>query len=134
MTYLLIAIGSALGGLARYGCSVLVARTIESTFPWSTLAVNVIGSGLIGAAMGVMEPGSRWQVSLVTRDFINQFFMIGMLGGFTTFSSFSLQTLNLLRGQHWTQAGANVLLSVTLCLLTVAAGFWIAVTLTQSRS
>jgi CrcB protein len=96
--------------------------------------VNVIGSAFIGAALGALEPGSRWQVSLATRDFVNYFFMIGVLGGFTTFSSFSLQTLSLLRQQHWMQAGANVLLSLTLCLIAVAAGFWLATAVTQSRS
>jgi CrcB protein len=60
--------------------------------------------------------------------------MIGVLGGFTTFSSFSLQTLILLREQQWLQAGANVLLSFTMCLLAVAAGFWLATAFTQTRS
>jgi CrcB protein len=134
MTYLLIAVGSALGGMARYWCSLAIASATGSSFPWGTMTVNVVGSALIGAAMGAMEPGSRWQVALSTREFVNHFFMIGVLGGYTTFSSFSLQTLSLLRDAHWIQAGVNVLLSVTLCLIAVAAGFWLAVTLTQSRS
>jgi CrcB protein len=134
MPYLLIALGSALGGMARYWCSLAVASATGSLFPWGTLTVNVIGSALIGAALGALEPGSRWQVSLAARDFVNYFFMIGVLGGFTTFSSFSLQTLSLLRQQHWMQAGANVLLSFTLCLIAVAAGFWLAAAITQSRS
>ncbi len=134
MTYLLIGLGSALGGMARYWCSLTVATATESTFPWGTMAVNVIGSCLIGAAMGAMEPGSRWQTTEATRNFVNYFFMAGVLGGYTTFSAFSLQTLSLLREQQWVQASANVLLSVTLCLLAVALGFWGATSLTQARS
>jgi CrcB protein len=134
MTYLFIALGSALGGMARYWCSLVVATATGSAFPWGTMTVNVVGSGLIGAAMGILEPGGRWQMSIATRDFINYFFMIGVLGGYTTFSSFSLQTLTLVRDHQWLQAGANVLLSVTLCLLAVAAGYWLAVTLSQSRA
>jgi CrcB protein len=134
MTYLLIAFGSALGGMARYWCSLAVLTATGSVFPWGTMVVNVIGSALIGAALGAMEPGSRWQVSIGTREFVNYFFMMGVLGGFTTFSSFSLQTLNLLRQQQWMQAGANVLLSVTLCLLAVAIGFWLATAFNPTRS
>ena len=134
MSYLLIGIGSALGGMARYWCSLAVASSAGSQFPWGTITVNVIGSALIGVAMGALEPGGRWQVSLATRDFVNHFLMIGVLGGYTTFSSFSLQTLSLLREQQWLQAGANVLLSVTLCLLAVTAGFWLANVLNQTRS
>jgi fluoride exporter len=134
MTYFLIAIGSALGGMARYWAALAVAAATGSAFPWGTMAVNVIGSALIGSAMGAMEPGSRWQVSMAARDFVNQFFMIGVLGGFTTFSSFSLQTLTLMREQQWMQAGTNVLMSVVLCLLAVAVGYWLATTLLQARS
>lgn len=126
MNFLLIALGGALGSLARYGCSAAVASRVGSAFPWGTLAVNAIGSLLIGVAFGVLEPGGRWQVSQATRDTMNHFFMIGVLGGFTTFSSFSVQTLALMREGHFAAAGANVLLSVTVCLLAVALGFWMA--------
>jgi len=126
MTYLLIALGGALGSMARYGCSAAIASRAATAFPWGTLAVNVMGSFLIGVAFGVLEPGGRWQVSLATRDAVNQFFMIGVLGGFTTFSSFSLQTLELLRQGQWLEAGGNVLLSVTVCLIAVGFGFWLA--------
>ena len=125
MTYLLVAIGSALGGVARYWCSLLVGGMTSSVFPWGTLAVNVVGSGLIGVAFAAIEPGSRWQWASANRDFVNQFFMIGALGGFTTFSSFSLQTLELLRTEHWLQAGANVLGSLLLCIASVLIGYWL---------
>jgi CrcB protein len=127
MAYLFIAIGGAIGSMARYWCSMVVAMAVGGTFPFGTLVVNVLGSGLIGAALGAFEPGGRWQISLATRDFVNQFFMIGVLGGFTTFSSFSLQTLNLLREHQWWQAGANVLFSVALCLISVWAGYAVAI-------
>jgi CrcB protein len=91
-----------------------------------------VGSLLIGSALGVLEPGSRWTISSAARDYVNQFFMIGVLGGYTTFSSFSLWTLNLVREHQWWQAGANVVLSVVLCLTAVALGFWLATALTQA--
>lgn len=126
MTYLLIGLGGALGSLARYGCSVAVTSRLGQAFPWGTLAVNAVGSLLIGVAFGALEPGSRWQIAQSTRDAVNHFFMIGVLGGFTTFSSFSLQTLGLLRDGQYLAAGANAFFSVTVCLLAVALGFWIA--------
>ena len=124
MPYLFIALGGALGSVARYWCSVAIAAKSGGAFPWGTLFVNVAGSLLIGVAMGAIE--SRWQNSPAGRDFVNHFFMIGVLGGFTTFSSFSLQTLALIRERLWWQASANVALSVSLCLLAVAFGFWLA--------
>jgi fluoride exporter len=131
MSYLFVALGGALGSMARYGCSLFIATKVDGSFPWGTVAVNVFGSFLIGAAMGAIEPGGRWQISTATRDFVNQFFVIGVLGGYTTFSAFSLQTLNLLREQQWLQAGANVVLSVAVCLLAVWMGFTAAGALTK---
>ena len=133
MGYFLIGIGSALGGMARYWCSVAIATTVKSTFPWNILTINVIGSCLIGIAMGALEQGGRWHAPDGTRYFVTQFFMVGVLGGFTTFSSFSAVTLTLMREQQWLQAGANILLSVVLCLLAVAAGFWLTSSLNQAR-
>jgi CrcB protein len=126
MQYLLIALGGALGSVARHWCSGLVAERMQSAFPWGTLAVNVVGSCLIGVAFGLLEPNGRLSVASETRAAVNHFFMIGVLGGFTTFSSFSLQTMSLLREHLWWQAGANVLLSVALCLLAVTLGYWLA--------
>jgi|SRR5882724_5254647 len=132
MSYLLIGIGGALGSVARYWCSLMAAAKVGGSFPWGTIMVNIIGSFLIGAAMGGLEAGGRWQVSPVVRDFVNQFFMIGVLGGYTTFSSFSLQTLNLLREQHWMEAGINVMLSVALCLVAVWLGYVLSVVLSRT--
>lgn len=132
MTYLLVAVGGAFGSMARYWCSAAIASRFGTDFPWmGIVAVNIIGSFLIGAALGLIEPGSRWTLSTAARDHINQFFMIGVLGGFTTFSSFSLWTLNLVRQHQWFAAGANVVLSVVLCLLAVGAGFWLIATISH---
>jgi CrcB protein len=126
MSYVLVAVGSALGGLARYWCSARVMVLAGGTFPWGTFVVNVLGSCLIGAALGSMEPNSRWALSETARSWLNYFFMIGVLGGFTTFSAFSMQTLMLMRTNQWGLAGANVLLSVAACLIAVFVGFWLA--------
>jgi fluoride exporter len=115
---LAVALGSALGGAARYGLSGLVARSFGETFPWGTLIVNVLGSFLIGFVATLTGPDGRVLVSPVTR----QFWMPGIFGGFTTFSSFSLQTLSLVQDGEWTRAFANVTLSVALCLLGVWLG------------
>jgi CrcB protein len=113
-----VAIGSALGGLARYGISGMVARAFGETFPWGTLVVNVLGSFLIGVVATLSGPDGRLLVSPVTR----QFWLIGIFGGFTTFSAFSLQTLSLAQDGEWLRAGGNVALSVGLCLAFVWLG------------
>ena len=122
MLYLWIAIGSALGGLLRYMLGGWIARTAGSTFPWGTLVVNVAGCALIGWFATYTGPDGRVLVSTRMRQFV----MIGICGGFTTFSSFSLETLNLLRDGQTTRALANVALSVILCMLGVWLGHAIA--------
>jgi CrcB protein len=129
MAYLLIALGSAIGGVARFWCSGFVAQRVGEFFPWGTLTVNVVGSFLIGFLAALGEPDGRWYVGPEAR----QFLMIGVLGGFTTFSSFSLQTLNLLRDGEWLYAAANIALSVVVCLLAVWLGFVVAAHLSQLR-
>ena len=118
LIYLAVAAGSALGGVARYGLSGLVARSFGETFPWGTLLVNVLGSFLIGFVATLTGPDGRVLVSPVTR----QFWIPGIFGGFTTFSAFSLQTLSLAQEGEWARAGANVGLSVALCLVGVWLG------------
>jgi CrcB protein len=118
MTYLLIATGGALGSVARYWISGLVADRFGETFPYGTLVVNVTGSFLIGLFATLTASDGRWMVSPGLRTF----FMVGICGGYTTFSSFSLQTLNLARDGEWLHAGFNVLGSVALCLLAVWLG------------
>jgi fluoride exporter len=118
---LLIALGSALGGVARYWLSGVVASHVGELFPWGTLAVNVLGSALIGLLAGLSD-SARMPLSADVRGFL----MVGVMGGFTTFSSFSLQTLQRLQDGDWWRAGANVVASVVLCLLAAWAGYALA--------
>lgn len=119
MLYLWVAVGSALGGVARYWCSGLAAVLLGPTFPWGTLFVNVSGSFLIGLFAALTGPDSR----LIVSTEIRQFVMTGIMGGFTTFSSFSLQTLNLMHEGEWLYAGANVIASLAICLIAVWLGY-----------
>lgn len=128
-TYLWIAVGSALGGVARYWCSGFVAGSIGETFPWGTLVVNVTGSFVIGFFATLTAPDGRLFVGGTARQFV----MAGLCGGYTTFSSFSIQTLNLIRDGDMLRAGGNVLLSVTLCLLAVWLGHVAAAALNQMK-
>jgi len=122
LIFVAVAAGSALGGVTRYALSGLVARSFGETFPWGTLVVNVTGSFLIGFVATLTGPDGRVLVSPVTR----QFWMPGIFGGYTTFSSFSLQTLSLAQDGEWARAGANVGLSVALCLVGVWLGSMLA--------
>lgn len=119
ITYLWVAIGGALGSMARYGCSSLVANWFGQTFPLGTLAVNVVGSLIIGFFATMTGPDGR---VLVAPD-VRQFVMVGLCGGYTTFSSFSLQTLSLAQDGEYLRAGLNVVGSVALCLLAVWVGY-----------
>ena len=87
------------------------------TFPWATLVINVTGSFLIGLFAALTGPEGRWLAPVTFR----QFFMIGICGGYTTFSTFSLQTLQMADHGEWTKAAANSVLSLVLCL----AGVWL---------
>ncbi len=118
MTYLLVAFGSALGGTLRYWLSGLIGNWFGQTFPWGTLIVNISGSFLIGffatltAADGRLFVPGEWR----------QFFMAGICGGYTTFSSFSYQTLTLAQDGQWWLVSLNLISSVVLCLLGVWLG------------
>jgi CrcB protein len=127
--YLWIMLGSALGGAARYWCSGLVASLVGETFPWGTMLVNVVGSFVIGFFNELTGPDGRVLVSAEIRQFV----MVGVCGGYTTFSSFSLQTLNQMRDGEWAQASGNVGLSVALCMLSVWLGHLAAVGLNQLK-
>lgn len=117
--YLWIAIGGALGSVGRFWLSGVIAERYAHAFPWNTLFVNVTGSFLIGIFAALTDPQGRWSAS----PGIRQFLMIGICGGYTTFSSFSLQTLSLLRDREWLYAGGNVVLSVILCMVAVWLGY-----------
>ena len=126
-SYFWIALGSALGGVSRYWCSGLIARHIGETFPWGTLFVNVLGSLLIGLFATLTAPDGRLLVGPITR----QFFMLGIFGGFTTFSSFSLQTLNLAQDGEWLLAALSIVSSVVLCLIGVWCGHALGVAINR---
>jgi fluoride exporter len=111
--------GSALGGLARYWLTIAVAMATRSTLPWGTLLINVIGAFVIGWFGTLTAPGGRFTVPADTRLFV----MVGLCGGFTTFSAFSLQTFELIQAEAFGWAAAYVLGSVALCLIGVWAGF-----------
>lgn len=115
-----VALGSAIGGPARYFVSGLVGRRIGETFPWGTMVVNVSGAFLVGltaaaaAAGGVLPMPVAWQIAVT-----------GFLGAYTTVSSFSLQTIALVRDGQLLKAGGNIALSLLLCLLAVTLGYGI---------
>jgi CrcB protein len=116
--YFWVALGSAIGGVSRFWLSGLIASTkFGSTFPLGTLVINVTGSFAIGFFNASTDTDGRFFAPASVRTF----FMIGVCGGYTTFSSFSLQTLNLANDGEWFRAGANIFFSVVLCL----AGVWL---------
>lgn len=119
MMYLWVALGGALGSVARYACSLGAARWFGTAFPWGTLFVNVTGSFVIGLLAALVAADGRPALGADARAFV----LVGVLGGFTTFSSFSLETLSLARGGAVGAAAANVGLSVALCLAGVWLGF-----------
>ncbi|UZX14230.1 fluoride efflux transporter CrcB (plasmid) [Methylocystis sp. MJC1] len=127
MRYVWVSIGGALGTAARYWFSGLVANHFGETFPWGTMLINVSGSFVIGFFAAITGPDGRVFASTETRQFV----MIGICGGFTTFSSFSLQTLNLVRDGELAWALANIGLSVVLCLVAVWVGHVAATHLNQ---
>lgn len=119
ISYLMVALGGALGSVGRFFISGLVANRFGQTFPWGTFAVNVIGSFVIVFFATLTDPESRYIVSPSARVF----FLTGVCGGFTTFSSFSLQTLTLAQEGEWLYAGANCGISLFFCLLGAWLGY-----------
>lgn len=115
---LLVGLGSAIGGMARYGVSCGFAAKLGTGFPVGTLVVNVSGSFLIGLIYASGETDGRWPLTLGGRAF----FMTGLMGGFTTFSTFSLETLNLMKGGSTAMAIGYASASLLACLLAAWAG------------
>ncbi len=129
MTYLWVGIGGALGSIGRYWLALAVTAITGPTFPWGTILINVLGSFII-SFFGTLT-GAAGTVSVPTDA--RTFVMVGICGGFTTFSSFSLQTLDLARDGRWGPALANIGLSVTLCLMSVTAGHAAALWINGTR-
>src|ERR1700759_3345230 len=121
MSYLWVTIGSALGGLLRYAITRLTLPC-SIGFPSGTIFIKVLGSFVIGYFGTLTLQNGRFPAS----DNLRLFVMVGICGGFTTFSSFSLQTFDLMRSGAWGRALANILLSVVLCIAAVAAGHILA--------
>jgi CrcB protein len=119
--YLCVALGSALGGVGRFWLSGIVAHRVGEIFPWGTLVVNVTGSFVIGLFVAMTGSDGRF----LANPKFSQFFVAGICGGYTTFSSFSLQTLKLAQEGEWLHAGANVGLSFALCLAAVWLGHFL---------
>lgn len=117
-------IGGGLGAVSRYLLAGLADEGIPDAFPWGTFLVNVLGSFLIGFLYAFTSPEGRYLLGEQGRHFL----MTGVLGGFTTYSSFSLQTLNLVQDGDFFRAGLNVTLTVIFCLL----GCWLGILLGQT--
>lgn len=130
MYYLWIFLGGGLGSIARFAAAEFIARCFGQTFPWGTLVVNVSGSFIIGGFATMTGADGTWLVAPSARQFV----MVGLCGGYTTFSAFSLQTLSLAQEGEWLKAGANVVLSFVLCLLAVWLGHLVATSLNASKA
>jgi CrcB protein len=118
-TYLAVGVGGAIGSVARFWLTGVIASLTGPRLPWGTLLINVLGSAVIGLVAGLTVRPERlgWQPNL------RIFLMVGICGGFTTFSAFSLQTLELVQGGEFGWAAGYALASVLLCLAATWAGF-----------
>jgi fluoride exporter len=116
---LAIMVGGALGVALRVGVSSWIAQRFGEHFPWGTFVANASGCLMIGLFAGLTGPDG----AVLVPPWLRATVMIGVLGGYTTFSSFSLQTLNLASDGQWVLAAANVIASVVVCLVAVWVGF-----------
>jgi CrcB protein len=118
MIFIWVALGGALGTVSRYWLSNTAATHFGEFFPWGTLIINVTGSFIIGFFATLTDPDG----ALLVKPAARSFFMIGFCGGYTTFSSFSLQTLRLAQDGEWLWAAGNVVASNVGCLAAVWLG------------
>lgn len=128
MVYLWVAIGGALGSVARFWLGNAAVLLVGAEFPWGTLLINVLGSFVISFFAMLTGTSQRFPLPYEARTFVT----VGICGGFTTFSSFSLQTIELARNGEPGRAGIYVAASVVLCLLACALGFIAAAALNHS--
>jgi CrcB protein len=119
LTFFLVFVGGAIGSMCRFWLSGFIAERFGETFPYGTLIVNLVGSWIIGFAAGWIAHFNEpfWASAA------KQLLMVGICGGLTTFSSFSLQTWNLMLSRRWASAFTNILVSTILCLALVAVGW-----------
>ncbi|MGH8338314.1 MAG: fluoride efflux transporter CrcB [Gammaproteobacteria bacterium] len=129
MAYLWVAIGGAVGSMMRYGLSGVVMQMTGGSFPYGTMFANVTGALLIGVFASLAAPESPYFLPASARLLL----MTGVCGGYTTFSTFSLETFNLLRDGEFIPALANMLLSVVLCVISVWIGYSAVLILSRSR-
>lgn len=122
--YLWVAFGGAIGSMSRYGISVVMLRLTGPRFPWGILLINVLGSFVIGYFGALSSATGR----LPAPEEIRIFMLVGFCGGFTTFSSFSMQTFDLFRSGEVLLGGLNIVGSVILCLVAV----WLGILLAQT--
>lgn len=127
MSYLWVALGGAGGSLGRFWLSAVLPELVGRGFPWPTILINIGGSFVISLFATLTGPEGSWLVPSDARAFV----IVGICGGFTTFSSFSLETLNLARNGEWLAAGGNILFSVTLCMIAVWLGYITAVAINR---
>lgn len=118
-TWLLVAVGGAAGSVARYGFSLGAARWLGAAFPFGTLGVNVLGSFLAGLLYVLITQ------RLAAQEEWRSLLLIGVLGGFTTFSAFSLETIRLLEGGRASSAILNIALNLGLGLAACILGLWL---------
>jgi CrcB protein len=121
MAWIAVAVGGALGSMARHGVNVIANRVLQTPIPYATAIVNVVGCFVIGTLAGLIASG-RLHMSTTMRTFV----FVGILGGFTTFSSFGLDTLTLTRGGAQAMALGNVAGQVSVGLLCVYLGYRLA--------
>jgi len=128
-SYISVALGSVVGGVARYLISVLFMSQLGDGFPWSTLFVNVVGSFIIGFYAALSGPDGRLFATPRQRQFV----MVGFCGGFTTFSAFSLETLRLVHSGNVRAAFLNLAVSITGWLVAVWMGHALATRLNRLK-
>lgn len=121
IAYLWVALGGAIGSVGRFWLAGVITERFGQSFPWGILVINATGSFIIGTIAAFTNPDGP--MTPQSRVFATQFLMIGVCGGYTTFSSFSRDTLRLLQERQWLYAGGNVMLSIVLCLIAVWLGY-----------
>ena len=122
MRFLLVGFGGALGSMARYGVGLAAARVVPgATWPWATMTVNVVGGLLMGLLVGWLSARAGAE-----GETLRVFAAVGILGGFTTFSAFSLEVVLMIERRQYAAAAAYVLASVVVSVAALMVGLMIA--------